>query len=174
MVPSRRHARITQGGKFFRSLPSGIRIDHGDAKPPTHATHSKTNGTSTTTTKAASSARIDESTSEDHQEFNWDITSLLEDGENPEEGLEEISSSSNTMIPWNIRGNDQVKVDRVEASIQAALAKTLTETHQGILTVPQSLMPRSEWSLESRLCMPHVHWTRFKSNMIFLLFFSAI
>lgn len=47
-------------------------------------------------------------------------------------------------IPWNIKGNDQAKVDRVEGMIQAALERSKAETHRGVLTVPQTLIPRSE------------------------------
>ncbi|CAD6570751.1 MAG: hypothetical protein CYPHOPRED_004144 [Cyphobasidiales sp. Tagirdzhanova-0007] len=125
MVPSHLHTRIVQGGRIFRALPSGVRIDHGDVKPPT----TNQSGSAPATNGGGKSvARIDEE-SED-PEFVWEVVSLSEErGESPD-------------IPWNIRGNDQAKVDEVEASIHAALERSQKETHQGTLTVPQPLIPR--------------------------------
>ena len=129
MVPSHLHTRIVQGGRIFRALPSGVRIDHGDVKPPT----TNQSGSAPATNGGGKSvARIDEE-SED-PEFVWEVVSLSEErGESPD-------------IPWNIRGNDQAKVDEVEASIHAALERSQKETHQGTLTVPQPLIPRSKSS----------------------------
>jgi len=45
-------------------------------------------------------------------------------------------------VPWNIRGTDDEKVQRVEGMINAALKRCEQETHRGVLTVPQSLIPR--------------------------------
>jgi hypothetical protein len=127
-VPASLHTRIAQGGKFFRTLPNGIRIDHGDVKPPSSSNRaggSQPNG-------AGKAARIDEE--EDESDFHWEVTPLSDEQDNGEE------------IPWNIKGNDQAKVDRVEGMIQAALERSKAETHRGVLTVPQTLIPRSTCS----------------------------
>jgi hypothetical protein len=97
-------------------------------KPPSSSSRpsqgNKTNG-------AAKAARID--TDEDEEdEFDWEVTALVEE------------DADTTPIPWNIRGNDQSNVDRVESMINAAVEQCKTLTHQGILTVPQSLIPRSK------------------------------
>lgn len=141
MVPANLHTRVTQGGKFFRTLPNGIKIDHGDVKPP-----SNTAATSSTPSSnaAAKAARIDEEEGEE-SEFGWEVTPLSSTS----------AQDNGEEIPWNIRGNDQEKVERVEAMIKSALERTKTETHKGVLTVPQSLVPRSESILQ---CLDDDGW----------------
>lgn len=127
-VPAYLHPRVAQGGKFFRMLPNGIRIDHGDVKPPAaSARPAQSNGTN----GAAKTARIDADDDEE-DEFDWEVTTLIEE------------DADTTPIPWNIRGNDQENVDRVEKMINSAVEQCKTLTHKGVLTVPQSLIPRSE------------------------------
>lgn len=130
-VPSHLHTRVTQGGKFFRTLPSGIRIDHGNVQPPSASSGAaggaKVNGAS------AAAARIDaDEDGEEDSEFHWEVTEL---SNAPAAGEQDI--------PWNIRGTDDAKVDRVEGMIKAAIERCARETHKGVLTVPQSLIPRS-------------------------------
>ena len=33
-VPRKHHAKLAQGGRFFRSLPSGTKVTHAGQKPP--------------------------------------------------------------------------------------------------------------------------------------------
>lgn len=131
-VPSHLHARVTQGGKFFRTLPSGIRIDHGDVQPPTSGSSgARVNGFSSN--GAGKSARIDEDGADaEDSDFHWDV-----------QPLSSATSEGSYDVPWNIRGTDDEKVQRVEGMINAALKRCEQETHRGVLTVPQSLIPRS-------------------------------
>lgn len=128
-VPAYLHPRVAQGGKFFRTLPNGVRIDHGDVKPPSNSARpaqgKSVNG-------AAKTARIDADEQDEEDEFDWEVTALADE------------DADTTPIPWNVRGNDQEKVDRVESMINAAVEQCKSLTHQGVLTVPQSLIPRSE------------------------------
>lgn len=126
-VPAHLHSRVTQGGKFFRNLPGGIKIDHGDVKPPSSrpSQGSQQNG-------AAKAARIDADDDQEQDEFHWEVTALTD------------VNIDDTPVPWYIKGNDQAKVDRVESQIKEALERCESQTHQGVLTVPQSLIPRSE------------------------------
>lgn len=110
-------------------LPNGIRIDHGDVKPPSNAPRpAQSNGSN----GAAKAARIDADEEED-DDFDWGVTALIEE------------DADTTPIPWNIRGNDEEKVDRVEKMINSAVEQCKTLTHRGVLTVPQSLIPRSKF-----------------------------
>ena len=116
---------MTQGGKFFRTLPSGVRVDHGDVQP-------RNSRPSASSAGKAKAARIDEDDEAGSSEFTWSLEPI------------EFGSSSDPDIPWNVRGSDEAKVDQVVAMIEAAIAKSREDTHEGILTVPQSLIPRSK------------------------------
>ena len=130
-VPSHLHSRVTQGGKFFRNLPSGIRVDHGDVQPPSASAAPRVNGSSSSV--AGKSARIDEDPSDaQDSEFHWEVTALG------------AATDDSYDVPWNIRGTDDAKVERVEVMIKSALERCAKETHRGVLTVPQSLIPRSK------------------------------
>lgn len=149
-VPSHLHARVTQGGKFFRTLPSGIRIDHGDVQPPASGSSSsaRVNGSASSgfASAAGKSARIDEDPAEgDGSDFHWEVSELSSTASGAGESYD---------VPWNIRGTDDAKVDRVEGMIKAALERCAQETHRGVLTVPQSLIPRSE---SESACIARTH-----------------
>lgn len=116
-------------------LPNGIRIDHGDVKPPSNTPRpAQSNGAAN---GAAKAARIDADDEAEDDEFDWEVTPLIED------------DADTTPIPWNIRGNDEEKVERVEKMINSAVEQCKTLTHRGVLTVPQSLIPRSKLHFEA-------------------------
>ena len=124
-MPAELHSQVTQGGKFFRTLPSGVRVDHGDVQP-------RNSRPSASSAGKAKAARIDEDDDAGSSEFTWSLEPI------------EFGSSSDPDITWNVRGSDEAKVDQVVAMIEAAIAKAREDTHEGILTVPQNLIPRSK------------------------------
>jgi KH domain len=80
MVPRRLHARIAEGGRFFRRLPPGTRIDHGDIKPPSSyppQPKKATNGVSS----ASEAARIDQDVDERSDGFHWEVSPVDTDDE---------------------------------------------------------------------------------------------
>ncbi|SGY13363.1 BQ5605_C010g05845 [Microbotryum silenes-dioicae] len=130
-VPKRHHAQIAQGGRFFRSLPSGTRVTHDGVKPPSSSGKSKKFPTPTGNNTAAS-ARIDDDESAAEAAVQFELLSL-----HNEEELDDKSE-----IPWVIESSSQENADKVAAEIRKLLDQSDKATHVGWVTVPRGSMPR--------------------------------
>ncbi|GAA5842863.1 hypothetical protein JCM11251_005830 [Rhodosporidiobolus azoricus] len=126
-VPKKLHAQIAQGGRFFRSLPPGVRITHNDVKPPSSALKAKTPPTT------AGNGRIDEdgAGANGSDELSFHLVALDKDGEGEDE-----------TIPWVVESSSEETVQRVVEEISSSLAKAQEATHVGWVTTPRGLMPR--------------------------------
>lgn len=130
-VPKKFHAKIAQGGRFFRSLPTGTRVTHDGAKPPSSSVKTKkppapTNGAA----PAAPAARIDDEAGA----APVDIEVLFQLVPLYDEAQEDESE-----IPWVIESASQEDADKVLAEIEKSLAQAKSSTHVGWLTVPRGL-----------------------------------
>lgn len=126
MVPRKAHARIAQGGRFFRSLPSGTRVGHAGEKPPS-ASVPKPKRPST---NGASTSRIDD-----------DDAGQEEVGEKIDFQLVEIydgtsMADGDVEIPWVITASSQEDAERTAKDIEQALKSALSATHVAWITVP--------------------------------------
>jgi hypothetical protein len=127
-VPRRLHARIAEGGRFFRRLPPGTHIDHGDTKlPPSQPPRPKkaANGAGSA---AAQAARIDEDVDEPADAFHWEV-STVDAGEEGE-------------IPWNFTSSSEESLKKATELLEESLERARNETHVGFLQIPVSLVPR--------------------------------
>ncbi|BGP17131.1 hypothetical protein JCM10213_005247 [Rhodosporidiobolus nylandii] len=125
-VPKALHAQVAQGGRFFRTLPSGVRIQHKGIKPPSSALKAKK-------PPAASNG----------------ATRIDDDADAPAEGLEfqlvplvDEDAAEAGEIPWVVESANEETAQKVADSIRKAVEKAETATHVGWVTVPRGLMPR--------------------------------
>ncbi|SCV69949.1 BQ2448_1343 [Microbotryum intermedium] len=131
LVPKRHHAQIAQGGRFFRTLPSGTRVTHDGVKPPSSSGKSKKLPTPTGNS-AAASARIDDDEGATEAAVRFELLSLHDEGE----------SDGKSEIPWVIESSSQEDADKVAADIRKLLDQSDKATHVAWVTVPRGSMPR--------------------------------
>lgn len=127
-VPRRDHARIANGGRFFRSLPYGTRVGHGSAKPPSTK---PIKAPKPPTPDEVPAARIDDDEQDFESEIIFQMVPIVNVGE------EEVGD-----IDWIVESSKQEDLDKVVEMIQKQLVHTVAASHIGWLTVPRSLMPR--------------------------------
>lgn len=149
MVPKKLHAKIAQGGRFFRSLPSGTRVTHDGIKPPSSSLKAKKPLASTASTSSA--PRIDDEAGESvESEIEFQVVSLY-DG----------AGEDDSEIPWVIESASQEDADKTVAEIEKALGLAKSATHVGWLTVPRALsaffLSRGFVLVLSRLCRSASH-----------------
>ena len=152
-IPTKYHAKIAQGGRFFRSLPSGTRVTHEGQKPPSSkagarkppaSASASASGTSTPT------ARIDDDTpasgeEQQQQEVEFQLVALYSDSEGDEDESEESS------IPWVINSTSEEDAQRVLEEIEKALEQARRASHVGWVTVPRGLSEFYDLRLCARL-----------------------
>lgn len=133
-VPRKQHAKLAQGGKFFRSLPSGTRVTHAGHKPPPAPKAVKPPAAPATEAPAPVAARIDDDGSE----------AVLEEIVFQLVPLGPVEDAGPGEIPWVIESTSQADLDKVVETIEKALGNLGGEgaSHVGWLTVPKGLMPR--------------------------------
>lgn len=136
-VPRKLHAKVAQGGRFFRSLPSGTRVTHGSVKPPSSNVKSKKPPVSTTGSGASTPGpRIDD---DDQAASNGDAAAVefqlvpLYDDDEQQDGED---------IPWVIQSTSQEDTAKVAADIKKALELAQSATHVAWVTVPRGAMAR--------------------------------
>ncbi|KAK4705915.1 hypothetical protein P7C70_g280, partial [Phenoliferia sp. Uapishka_3] len=130
-VPRKLHAKIANGGRFFRSLPNGTRVTHEGVKPPPSSVKGKKPPTPTNGA-AAPAARIDDDgDAAPDTEVLFQLVPLYEDAQ------EETGD-----IPWVIESASQEDADKILADIERQLKQATSSTHVGWVTVPRGLMPR--------------------------------
>jgi predicted PilT family ATPase len=141
IVPRRLHAQVAQGGRFFRSLPSGTRVSHRGVKPPSSALKSRkppappaANGT------PALAGRIDDEVDAsngvgEETGLQFQLVPLLDAADATGEDADET-------IPWVVESRSQEDAEQVAEEIRRTLAKAQEASHVGWVTVPQGLMPR--------------------------------
>ncbi|GAA5859930.1 hypothetical protein JCM8547_004392 [Rhodosporidiobolus lusitaniae] len=120
-VPKKLHAQVAQGGRFFRTLPSGIRISHKNVKPPSSKPKKAPVDTS----------RIDDDGSSTPDELNLRIVPLADN-----------STGEDGEIPWVVESASQEDAEKVAEDIRQAVAKARSSSHVGGVTVPRGMMPR--------------------------------
>ncbi|KAM0748974.1 hypothetical protein T439DRAFT_58756 [Meredithblackwellia eburnea MCA 4105] len=125
-VPRKFHAKIAQGGRFFRSLPTGTRVTHQGVKPPSSSVKTRKPASN-----GASAARIDDDSTSTDSEVHFELLPLVEEGQ--EEDGE---------IPWVIESASKEDADKIYADIERQLSQATTSTHIGWVTVPRGTMPR--------------------------------
>lgn len=141
-VPKRLHAQVAQGGRFFRSLPSGTRVTHRGVKPPSSALKSRkppappaANGT------PALAGRIDDDDVDASDDagaeagLQFQLVPLVDAADANGEDADET-------IPWVVESRSQEDADQVAEEIRRSLSKAQEASHVGWVTVPQGLMPR--------------------------------
>ena len=141
IVPRRLHAQVAQGGRFFRSLPSGTRVSHRGVRPPSSALQSRkppappaANGT------PALAGRIDDEVDAsngvgEETGLQFQLVPLLDSADATGEDADET-------IPWVVESRSQEDAEQVAEEIRRTLAKAQEASHVGWVTVPQGLMPR--------------------------------
>ncbi|GAA5902057.1 hypothetical protein JCM6882_000178 [Rhodosporidiobolus microsporus] len=130
-VPKQLHAQVAQGGRFFRSLPPGVRISHNGVKPPSSALKAKK---PPAPPAGNGSARIDEDgegASGSDDALSFQLVALSEEGEGEDE-----------VIPWVVESSNEEDVQRVAEEIKSNMARAEGASHVGWVTVPRGLMPR--------------------------------
>ncbi|GAA6042314.1 hypothetical protein JCM8097_003839, partial [Rhodosporidiobolus ruineniae] len=120
-VPRSVHAQVAQGGRFFRSLPSGIRISHKGVKPPSSALKTKKPPAA-----ADAATRIDDD-GEEPDAIQFQLVPIVD--ESAEEGD----------IPWVVESADEETAEKVADEIRRSVAKAGEATHVGWVTVPRGL-----------------------------------
>ncbi|GAA6056085.1 hypothetical protein JCM3770_001962 [Rhodotorula araucariae] len=141
-VPKRLHAQVAQGGRFFRSLPSGTRVSHRGVKPPSSALKSKKPPVPVAAAALSNgAARIDDDVDAsngaqaDGEALEFQLVSL-------HEGADADGADGDDEIPWVVESRTQDDAETVAAEIRRNLAKAREATHVGWVTVPRGLMPR--------------------------------
>lgn len=129
-VPRKHHGHVAQGGRFFRSLPKGTRVTHGDHKTP--SSNPKAPPPAPAAVAATPSARIDDDGDAPGQsEVTFSVVELaagsVEDGE----------------IPWIIESATPEDLDRVVKDIERTLRLASEATHLAYITVPKGLSTSS-------------------------------
>ncbi|BGP49126.1 hypothetical protein JCM10450v2_005006 [Rhodotorula kratochvilovae] len=140
-VPKKLHAQVAQGGRFFRSLPSGTRVSHRGVKPPSSALKSKKPPVSSAAASSNGAARIDDDVdgangATEPEALEFQLVPLHEGGDaNGVDGADDE-------IPWVVESRTQEDAESVAAEIRRNLAKAQESSHVGWVTVPRGLMPR--------------------------------
>ena len=126
-VPRKHHAILAQGGRFFRSLPSGTKVTHAGHKPPAVKAQKAPKPPAV---ESVAPGRIDDEDAELDEEILFQLVEI------PSSGEEEDGE-----IPWVIESTSQEDLDNVSASIEKSLgnASPVSATHIGWFTVPRSL-----------------------------------
>lgn len=129
-VPKKFHAKIAQGGRFFRSLPSGTRVTHAGQKPPSSTIKSKKPPTAASNGAEAPSGRIDdgEQPSEDSA-VEFQLVALYDESE----------EADDEEIPWVVQSASEEDAQRVIKEIEKSLELAKSATHTAWLTVPRGL-----------------------------------
>ncbi|GJN91319.1 hypothetical protein Rhopal_004339-T1 [Rhodotorula paludigena] len=135
-VPTKLHAQVAQGGRFFRSLPSGTRVSHRGVKPPSSALKAKKPPAPAAKGSSASAARIDDDGAEasNVDELVFQLVSLHESNGDGADGDESI--------PWVVESRTAEDAESVADEIRKNLAKAEAASHVAWITVPRGLMPR--------------------------------
>ncbi|BGP25460.1 SCP160 protein [Rhodotorula toruloides] len=139
LVPKKLHAQVAQGGRFFRSLPSGTRVSHRGVKPPSSTLKAKkppapaSNGTN-------SAARIDDDAddsngAEEEAGIDFQLVSLHDEGD-------AHGADADETIPWVVESRSAEDAEQVAEDIRKNLARAQEASHVGWVTVPRGLMPR--------------------------------
>ncbi|GAA5992281.1 hypothetical protein JCM10908_000405 [Rhodotorula pacifica] len=141
IVPKRLHAQVAQGGRFFRSLPSGTRVSHRGVKPPSSALKSRkppappaANGTPAFTGRIDDEVDASNGTGEETG-LQFQLVPLIDSADATGEDADET-------IPWVIESRSQEDAEQVAEEIRRTLSKAQEASHVGWVTVPQGLMPR--------------------------------
>ncbi|KAK4054162.1 hypothetical protein OIV83_001188 [Microbotryomycetes sp. JL201] len=124
MVPKKHHAKVAQGGRFFRSLPSGTRVTHKGATPPSNRAKKPS--------VPMGAGRVDDDAAEGSEAVSFELVSLQEDSD----------YGDDEQVPWVIESASQEDAERVAKDIQKALELAESATHCAWVTVPRSIMPR--------------------------------
>ena len=145
-VPKKLHAQVAQGGRFFRSLPSGTRVSHRGIKPPSSALKSKKPPAPSSSSAQASSngaARIDDDGADasngaaEAEALEFQLVSLHSD-----DNGDAAADADDDTIPWVVESRTQEDAESVADEIRRNLAKAQDASHVGFVTVPRGLMPR--------------------------------
>ncbi|BGP08978.1 hypothetical protein JCM10049v2_004831 [Rhodotorula toruloides] len=139
LVPKKLHAQVAQGGRFFRSLPSGTRVSHRGVKPPSSTLKAKkppvpaSNGT-------APAARIDDDADasngvEEEAGIDFQLVSLHDEGD-------ANGADADETIPWVVESRSAEDAEQVAEDIRKNLARAQQASHVGWVTIPRGLMPR--------------------------------
>ncbi|GAA5905478.1 hypothetical protein JCM8208_004292 [Rhodotorula glutinis] len=147
-VPKKLHAQVAQGGRFFRSLPSGTRVSHRGIKPPSSALKSKkppAPSSSSPSARASSNgaARIDDDGADapngasEAEALEFQLVSLHGDDHG-----DAAADADDKTIPWVVESRTQEDAESVADEIRRNLAKAQDASHVGFVTVPRGLMPR--------------------------------
>lgn len=134
-IPRKFHAKIAQGGRFFRSLPSGTRVTHDGQKPPSSAVKGRKAPAELNGSGAATpTARIDDDdeASAAPAEIGFVLEALYDGPEGQDDGE----------IPWVVESTSQANADKVVADIKKQLGQAERASHVAWVTVPKGLMPR--------------------------------
>ncbi|GAA5947455.1 hypothetical protein JCM3775_002091, partial [Rhodotorula graminis] len=146
-IPKKLHAQVAQGGRFFRSLPSGTRVSHRGIKPPSSALKSKKPPAPSSSARASSSsngaARIDDDgadasngATDGAEALEFQLVSLHADDNG------DSTEADDDSIPWVVESRTQEDAESVADEIRRNLAKAQDASHVGFVTVPRGLMPR--------------------------------
>ncbi|GAA5910318.1 hypothetical protein JCM5296_000557 [Sporobolomyces johnsonii] len=139
LVPKKHHASVAQGGRFFRSLPSGTRVSHEGIKPPSSTLKAKKPPVSAPSTNGSAAARIDD----DSNGFGAEAAEQVEFRLVPlHEGAEANGASDEDEIPWVVESASAEDAEKVADEIRKSVARAKEATHVGWVTVPRGLMPR--------------------------------
>ncbi|GAA5853322.1 hypothetical protein JCM9279_003358 [Rhodotorula babjevae] len=146
-VPKKLHAQVAQGGRFFRSLPSGTRVSHRGIKPPSSALKSKKPPAPSSSSSAQASsngaARIDDDGADasngaaEAEALDFQLVSLHGD-----DNGDAATDADEDTIPWVVDSRTQEDAESVADEIRRNLAKAQDASHVGFVTVPRGLMPR--------------------------------
>ncbi|GAA5877249.1 hypothetical protein JCM3774_000129 [Rhodotorula dairenensis] len=142
IVPKRLHAQVAQGGRFFRSLPSGTRVSHRGVKPPSSALKSRkppappaANGAPAFTGRIDDEVDASNGTAGEETGLQFQLVPLLDAADATGEDADET-------IPWVVESRSQEDAEQVAEEIRRTLSKAQEASHVGWVTVPQGLMPR--------------------------------
>lgn len=142
-VPKKLHAQVAQGGRFFRSLPSGTRVSHRGIKPPSSALKSKKPPAPSSAPVTNGAARIDDDVdasangASDGEALEFQLVPLHGD-----ENGDSVDGAADDVIPWVVESRTQEDAESVADEIRRNLAKAQDASHVGWVTVPRGLMPR--------------------------------
>ncbi|CEQ41961.1 SPOSA6832_03731 [Sporobolomyces salmonicolor] len=139
LVPKKHHASVAQGGRFFRSLPSGTRVSHEGIKPPSSTLKAKKPPVSARSANGSAAARIDD----DSNGFEAEAAEQVEFQLVPlHEGSEANGASDEDEIPWVVESASAEDAEKIADEIRKSVLRAKEATHVGWVTVPRGLMPR--------------------------------
>ncbi|GAA6060733.1 hypothetical protein JCM10212_003777 [Sporobolomyces blumeae] len=133
-VPKHLHATVAQGGRFFRSLPNGIRVSHEGVKPPSSTLKSKKPPVSSSN----GASRIDDDQEDvgSSDSIKFQLVPLHDGAENAS------ADGEDDTIPWVVESRNEDDAEKVAEEIRKSLERAKEATHVGWVTVPRGLMPR--------------------------------